>query len=335
VELSKYYSHVLRDSAPLILPTPSEFETRVGNWIVRNPISSGTFGHVSIVTHVHTGKAAAMKELWKTPRNAFSVQREIDMAKSLREIPHERLGAPFEIFHKIVYDKTDRARFYAQLDDTWRPSSNDAIEYYALYSPLSNGTFTSLIRSNATRFTRTRLFTQILEGLAVLHNNGIAHRDIKPGNLVVAKYDPPNAQIIDFGCATFESKILYDRPGTIPYLAPEQAAGLYHGRSVDYWSIALVGLELLGYSMPGVQVTAEIYDGMHRWLANQSDDAMVSCCKGMLQWEPASRLTAADALEGCLGQYRDVAVENGKRELQNLDRQVRRRTSADFRTEAE
>lgn len=88
VELSAFYSTVLRDAAPLVLPTPSEFETRVGNWIVRNPISSGTFGHVSIVTHVHTGKAAAMKELWKTPRNANSVQREVDMAKRLQTISH-------------------------------------------------------------------------------------------------------------------------------------------------------------------------------------------------------------------------------------------------------
>jgi serine/threonine protein kinase len=196
---------------------------------------------------------------------------------------------------------------------------------------LSTGTFASLIRSNASRFTRTRLFTQILEGLAVLHGHGIAHRDIKPGNLTVTAYDPPDAQIIDFGCATFQSKILYDRPGTIPYLAPEQAEGLYHGRSVDYWSIALVGLELMQYRMRGVKVTAEIYKDMHKWLANQPDDAMVNCCKGMLQWEPAARLTAADALRGCLAQFRDHAIEDGKRTLQNLDRQVKRRTSADFR----
>ena len=199
-----------------------------------------------------------------------------------------------------------------------------------MYGPLSSGTFASLIRSNATRYTKTRLFTQILEGLAFLHSNGIAHRDIKPANLTVKDYDPPDAQIIDFGCATVETRILYDRPGTIPYLAPEQAPGKYHGRSVDYWSIALVGLELLGYHTPGVQVTEDIYNDMHRWLTKQNNDALVSCCKSMLQWEPASRLTAADALKGCLAQFKDEAVEHGKMGLHQLDRPVKRRTSGNF-----
>lgn len=53
--------------------------------------------------------------------------------------------------------------------------------------------------------------------------------------------------MIDFGCATTEEGILYDWPGTVPYLAPEQREGERHGHQVDYWACALVGVKILGY----------------------------------------------------------------------------------------
>lgn len=71
-----------------MLLTPSENEVRIGDWVVRNPISKGTFGHVSIVTHASTGKPAAVKELWQTPRNSRSVEREVAMARQLLNVKH-------------------------------------------------------------------------------------------------------------------------------------------------------------------------------------------------------------------------------------------------------
>lgn len=84
MELSLFYSRVLEDSIPFVLPTPSENETRIGNWIVGKPIASGAFGQVSVVTHAQTGVHAAMKELWETPRNVVNVKREVAMARRLK-----------------------------------------------------------------------------------------------------------------------------------------------------------------------------------------------------------------------------------------------------------
>ena len=125
--------------------------------------------------------------------------------------------------------------------------------YYSV--PLSTSTFHSLIASKASTGTRTTLLTQVFEGLAYLHREGITHRDIKPANLTVQSYDPPFAQVIDFGSATAKTRILYDWPGTIPYLAPEQREGEYHGCHVDYWACALVGLQILGHRIPNSQIT--------------------------------------------------------------------------------
>jgi len=199
------------------------------------------------------------------------------------------------------------------LDDTWIPGRNDVIDKYIFFSPLSTSTFYSLIASKASEETRTILFAQVNEGIAFLHEKGIIHRDIKPSNLTVQTYDPPLAQIIDFGSATAKKKILYDRPGTIPYLAPEQREREYHGRYVDYWACALVGLEILGYKLPNMpsrQVDEKEFDKIHKWLGEKPVQPVLVCCKAMLQWKPEDRMTAEEALQNPLAQYREKSATN-------------------------
>lgn len=166
-----------------------------------------------------------------------------------------------------------------------------------------------------------------MEGLAFLHENGVVHRDIKPANLTVKSYDPPDAQIIDFGCATFETNILYDRPGTISYLAPEQTEGKYHNKSVDYWSMALVGVELLGFERPQVRTSPDTYLNIHRWLSGQLHQAMALCCKCMLQMKPEDRMSATKAIEGCLSSSRYLLEDDRKRSLHPTDNRVKKKTS--------
>jgi len=88
VELATFYSQVLSDSVPLVAPTPCEREVMMGDWVVRNAIAKGSFGHVYAVTHTHTGKSAAAKELWRTPGNSRKVDEEVTMAKYLQGIKH-------------------------------------------------------------------------------------------------------------------------------------------------------------------------------------------------------------------------------------------------------
>ncbi|KAH6670391.1 kinase-like domain-containing protein [Halenospora varia] len=315
VELSAFYSRVLRESVPMLLPTPSGNEVTIGNWIVRNPIASGSFGRVSVVTHMYTGQPAAAKELWRTPRNSYSVDREVSIARKLKNFTHKRLGIPFEIYHRKVYDKAERIRIASLLDQTWKPGQTDAIDLYILYSPLSTSNFLALYKSKASLDIRTRLFTQVLDGIAFLHENGITHRDVKPANLTVRSYDPPDAQIIDFGCATTEQKTLYDRPGTIPYLAPEQRDGLYHDRTVDYWASGLVGAELLGFRRNNDRITGDNLEAIHKFLDEQTPHAIVKACRQMLKVEPKERLAAADALDIYLHAFKVDIGKGSKRAL--------------------
>jgi serine/threonine protein kinase len=57
------------------------------------------------------------------------------------------------------------------------------------------------------------------EGLEYMHNHGYAHRDIKPGNIMIS--DEGDPVIIDLGLVNAENL----GAGTRSYMSPEQKSG--------------------------------------------------------------------------------------------------------------
>lgn len=99
----------------------------------------------------------------------------------------------------------------------------------------------------------------INEGLCVLHNAGIIHKDLKPANIMLND-DGKSVAIIDFGISSFETNgntVIVTKTGMTPeYSAPESYRGLFLEES-DYYSFGITLYELFCGQSPYRGLSAE------------------------------------------------------------------------------
>lgn len=218
-----------------------------------------------------------------------------------------------------------QARIKALLGGNWDPSAQgDITDEYIIFSPLLNATFRSII-TNSSSLPMSRLelfFIKLLDGVAFLHDKGLCHRDIKPVNILIRSFDPPEALICDFGSLSDKSEIMYDSPGTVPYLAPEQRKGRTHDPTVDYWACGLVGYELLTGEVTQQRVEAGTMLEVYHEKLDGIGTVMAKCCKNMLHRNPMMRMPARDAAEAIRGAV-VVELENSEVETRSRSKKIR------------
>jgi serine/threonine protein kinase len=93
---------------------------------------------------------------------------------------------------------------------------------------------------------------QACRGLDYAHRNGVVHRDVKPGNLLVSDSDV--VKLADFGIARAADQSSITQVGSVlgtaAYLAPEQARGEEAGPRADLYSLGVVAYQLLSGRLP-------------------------------------------------------------------------------------
>ena len=208
-------------------------------------LSSGGMGVVYKARHVVLGKPVAIK-LLRESQDEQAQQRFLLEAKSACHIGHEH-----------IVDITD----FGVLEDG-RP--------YLVMEFLQGQSLEAVIAKGALPAIRVcRIGEQIARGLQAVHEKGILHRDLKPGNIFLLDRGRKDfVKILDFGIAkvmagtrdtlaggseplvnvrqTTQGTVL----GTPEYLSPEQASGEAIDARVDQYALGCILYEMLTGVVP-------------------------------------------------------------------------------------
>ena len=110
----------------------------------------------------------------------------------------------------------------------------------------------------------THILSSCLQGLAHIHSRSLIHRDVKPGNILLAQngaIKDATVKIGDFGLAKdFELKSLASRTmsmqcvsgkaGTEVFMAPEVYHGQRYKDTVDVWSLGITVTYMMSLKQP-------------------------------------------------------------------------------------
>ncbi|MEW6279019.1 MAG: protein kinase [Candidatus Eremiobacterota bacterium] len=153
----------------------------------------------------------------------------------------------------------------------------------------------------------TDLFARLVQAVAYIHEHGVVHRDLKPGNVLVDAQGIP--RLLDFGLARRgEDSLRVTEPGmlvgTVHYMAPEQIAGEEVDYRSDLYSLGVMLYEVLAGVLPFDQpdLVALLYAILHHepaplrqhisWVPPDLEATVMR----LLQREPADRIQSAGEL---------------------------------------
>ena len=126
-------------------------------------------------------------------------------------------------------------------------SFQDKNHIYLVLQLLTGGDLRYHLTNYNYAFTETQLkflLSNIVLGLNYIHSKRIIHRDLKPENIIFD--DKGYAYITDFGIAWSRDEVHEgDFSGTPCYMAPESLFGLDQDFYVDFYSLGVIGYEII------------------------------------------------------------------------------------------
>lgn len=273
---------------------------QIGQYALKRKLGEGGMGEVWLAEHALLKRPCAVKfirpDLAANPATAARFAREVQAVTGLTHVNTVRV---------YDYGRAEDGSFYYVMEYLDGPTLEELVQ---TNGPLPPGRVVYLLR-------------QVCGALAEAHAAGLVHRDLKPGNVIVAALggQPDVAKLLDFGLVQDLSADAGDRLtqigtvlGTPAFMSPEQAAGesAVDARG-DIYSLGAVAFFALTGRAPFEGKSLGQLLAAHRSepppaLTDVPADlaAVVARC---LAKDPSDRFASAVDMERALGECRSAA----------------------------
>lgn len=201
----------------------------VNRYELGRQLGEGGMGTVYRATDRLTGEVVALKQLNPRARRAKARGNSTDSRVSL--------AREFQVLSGLRHPNIINELDYG-FDDEKRP-------YFTMEYLRGSRTIVQASR-NLTLEKKVDLLIQLLQALAYLHQRGILHLDLKPGNVLV---DQGQVRVLDFGVAV-DSEEARGVSGTLAYMAPEVLKEQPATKAADLFAVGVIAYEIFAGQHP-------------------------------------------------------------------------------------
>jgi len=277
----------------------------IGNYRIVEPLGEGGMGTVFRAEHIVLGRPYALKVLRSrvVEKDASAAQRFLREARAAARVRHPNIVDVFD----FGYLADGRPYFVMEL-----------IEGESLTDRVARGAMDPAEVVSVAR--------QMAQALAAVHDRGVIHADVTPGNALIVSVDPIHVKLCDFGLAAIAGEGMSEEEsdfvlGTPAYISPEQLRGLPATDRSDQYGLGCVLFELLSGAPPymdddirklclmHVQAPIPVVESPHGPLPPKLADVITTC----LQKSPQARFPGMRAMLAALDEVERVTDRRGWR----------------------
>jgi serine/threonine protein kinase/Flp pilus assembly protein TadD len=207
----------------------------IGSYKIEAQLGFGGMGEVYLAEDTKLDRKVAIKFLpTYLEENELAKKRLIREAKAAAKLDHPSICAVYEV-------------------------NEEANRSFIVMQYVTGGTLGDRIKNQKLGLCEALdICLQVVEALIEAHSRGIIHRDIKPGNIMITARG--QVKVLDFGLAKIvgstgveqsdakHQSLLSrpgERPGTPPYMSPEQAQGVTVDARSDLFAVGVILYECI------------------------------------------------------------------------------------------